>query len=52
MLNIFADALLIVTRMGHVQDDKPQRHELGRSPREFREIEGLRVSETMRKQIR
>lgn len=38
MLNIFADALLIAARLGHV--DRPARH-TRRSPREFEDIEEL-----------
>lgn len=45
MLNIFADALLIATRLGHV--DRPTHH-TRRSPREFEDIEELRPLQTRR----
>jgi hypothetical protein len=46
MLNIFADALLIATRLGHVPD-APQ-HTRRRSPREFEDLEGLRTADNLR----
>lgn len=45
MLNIFAEALLIATRMGHL--DRPTRH-TRRSPREFQDVEGLGVADRLR----
>jgi hypothetical protein len=50
MLNIFADALLIATRLGHVPNDT--QHIRRRSPREFEDIEGLRTADTLRMQGR
>lgn len=49
MLNIFADALLIATRFGQptLREDHARR-----SPREFQDIEGLRVADTLRNQTR
>ena len=46
MLNIFADALLIATRLGRLPEDHLPRHDQRRSPREFQEIEGLRTADT------
>jgi hypothetical protein len=48
MLNIFADALLIVARLG--QPPEPQRHRL--DPRWFQDLEGLRTGEALRNQAR
>ena len=48
MLNIFADALLIATRMGRLPEEHLPRRELRRSPREFMEIEGLNSVDRMR----
>jgi hypothetical protein len=48
MLNIFADALLIATRLGTLPEDKLPRHDVRRSPREFEDIEGLRLGSTLR----
>lgn len=50
MLNIFADALMIATRLGHVPQ-APQ-NTRRRSPREFEDIEGLRTADTLRTQGR
>jgi hypothetical protein len=52
MLNIFADALLIATRLGRLPSDDLPRHTLRRSPREFQDFEGLRTGETLRNPIR
>ncbi|MGL4238271.1 hypothetical protein [Tabrizicola sp.] len=48
MLNIFADALLIASRLGRLPEDNLPRHNLRRSPREFQDIEGLRIGDTLR----
>lgn len=52
MLNIFADALLIASRFGRLNEDHLPRHELRRSPREypreFMEIEGLNAADRIR----
>ena len=48
MLNIFADALMIATRLGRLPEEHLPRHPQRRGPREFQDIEGLRVSETLR----
>jgi hypothetical protein len=50
MLNIFADALMIATRLGHISE-VPQ-NTRRRSPREFEDIEGLRTANTLRTQGR
>jgi hypothetical protein len=50
MLNIFADALFIATRLGRLPD-APQ-HIRRRSPREFEDLEGLRTADTLRSQGR
>lgn len=52
MLNIFADALLIATRLGHHSEENLQRHIKRRNPREFQDIEGLPTGETLRGQGR
>jgi hypothetical protein len=52
MLSIFADALLIATRLGHLPEEDLQRQTKRRSPREFQDIEGLRTGETLRSQGR
>ena len=52
MLNIFADALLIATRLGQLPEENLQRHAKRRSPREFQDIEDLRVSDRLWKQGR
>ena len=52
MLNIFADALLIATRLGNLPEESLQRQTKRRSPREFQEIEGLRISDPLRNQGR
>lgn len=44
MLNIFAEALLIATRMGHLE--RPTRH-TRRSPREFQDVDGLRADDRL-----
>ena len=48
MLNIFADALLIASRLGRLPEDHLPRHEQRRSPREFQDVEGLRLGDTLR----
>lgn len=48
MLNIFADALLIATRLGRNSEDHLPRHYPRRSPREFQDDEGLRTSDHLR----
>ena len=46
MLNIFADALLIATRLGRLPDEAyPSRR---RTPREFQDIEGLNIADRVR----
>lgn len=50
MLNIFADALLIATRLGRLPDDA--HHTLRRTPREFQDIEGLNTADRLRSQGR
>lgn len=52
MLNIFADALFIAAGMGRLHDDRQPRHTARRSPREFQDVEGLRLGETLRHQGR
>lgn len=52
MLNIFADALLIATRLGHLPEENLHRHTRRRSPREFQDVEGLRSGDTLRSQGR
>jgi hypothetical protein len=52
MLNIFADALLIAARLGRLPQDDLPRPPSRRSPREFQDIEGLRVGDTLRSQVR
>ncbi|WP_333816168.1 hypothetical protein [Tabrizicola sp.] len=48
MLNIFAEALMIATRLGHVPEQHLPRREQRRSPREFMEIEGLNTADRLR----
>lgn len=43
MLNIFADALLIASRMGRLPEDSHRR-----TPREFQDIEALRTVDHLR----
>jgi hypothetical protein len=50
MLNIFAEAMLIATRMGRMPDDA--RHIHRRTPREFQDIEGLNTADRIRNQVR
>ncbi|MBL9051352.1 MAG: hypothetical protein JNK19_14675 [Tabrizicola sp.] len=52
MLNIFADALLIAARMGHLPEERLPRQNPRRSPREFQDIDGLHVGENLRNQGR
>ena len=52
MLNIFADALLIATRLGQLPEHSYPRHTQRRSPREFQDIEGLRTGDALRNQGR
>lgn len=47
MLNIFADALLLATRMGSTQETAKRR-----SPHEFHNIESLRTIDTLRQPLR
>jgi hypothetical protein len=48
MLNIFAEALLIATRLGQPTERHLPRRETRRSPREFMEIEGLNTADHLR----
>lgn len=48
MLNIFADALLLASRLGRLPEDHLPRRDLRRSPREFSEIEGLNTADRLR----
>ena len=50
MLNIFAEAMLIAARMGRLPDDAHHTHR--RSPREFQDIEALKVADRLRTQGR
>jgi hypothetical protein len=50
MLNIFAEAMLIATRLGRLPNDADHSHR--RSPREFQDIEGLNLSDRLRHQGR
>jgi hypothetical protein len=50
MLNIFAEAMLIATRMGQLPDDANHTHR--RTPREFQDIEGLNTADRLRHQGR
>jgi hypothetical protein len=50
MLNIFADAMLIATRLGRPYDDAI--HTRRRTPREFQDIEGLTIADRLRNQAR
>jgi hypothetical protein len=50
MLNIFADALLIATRLGHLPEEHLQRPTHRRTPREFQDVEGLQSVERLRNQ--
>ncbi|MES2916441.1 MAG: hypothetical protein V4753_15090 [Pseudomonadota bacterium] len=52
MLNIFADALLIASRLGRLPEDHLPRREQRRGPREFMEIEGLHTADYLRTQGR
>lgn len=52
MLNIFADALLIAARMGRLHETHEPRHTARRSPREFQEVAGLHLGDTLRHQGR
>ena len=45
MLNIFAESILIATRLGRLSDAPLPRHDLRRTPREFQDIEGLRTGD-------
>jgi len=47
MLNIFADALLIATRLGQLPKAAPHR-----APHEFQDIEALRAVTTLRHPLR
>ena len=48
MLNIFAESILIATRLGRLSDAPLPRHDLRRTPREFQDIEGLRTGDSLR----
>jgi hypothetical protein len=48
MLNIFADALLIATRLGKLPEPDQRHRETRRTPREFQEIEGLNTADRLR----
>lgn len=48
MLNIFADALLIATRLGRPSNDFLPRQNPRRSPREFQDDAGLRAADDLR----
>jgi hypothetical protein len=48
MLNIFADALLIATRFGQISGDENRPHPQRPTLSEFRENEGLRLSDRLR----
>ena len=48
MLNIFAEALLIATRLDRPHEDRLPRRPQRRSPREFMEIEGLHTADYLR----
>lgn len=50
MLNIFAEAMLIATRLGNLPDDAD--HTRRRNPREFQDIEGLNTATRLRNQGR
>ncbi|MCX7286670.1 MAG: hypothetical protein NTW20_03675 [Rhodobacterales bacterium] len=50
MLNIFAEAMLIATRMGQLPRDVHHTHR--RTPREFQDIEGLNTVEKLRNSSR
>lgn len=50
MLNIFAEAMLIATRLGRGHDDAE--YSRRRTPREFQDIEGLNAAERLRHQGR
>lgn len=47
MLNIFADALLIASRIGRLPEGKTNR-----KPSEFQDIEALRTVDTLRHPLR
>jgi hypothetical protein len=48
MLNIFADVLLIATRLGRPSHDFLPRQNTRRSPREFQDDAGLRAADHLR----
>lgn len=48
MLNIFADALLIATRLGRTSGTYLPSHYPRRSPREFQDDAGLRAADHLR----
>ncbi len=52
MLNIFADALLIATRLGTLPEESRPRPTNRRNPREFQDLEGLHTGDTLRNQGR
>lgn len=47
MLNIFADALLIASRIGRLPESKTNR-----APHEFQDVESLRAIDTLRTPLR
>jgi hypothetical protein len=48
MLNIFADALFVATRLNRASEDYLPRHYPRRSPREFQDDEALRLADHLR----
>lgn len=48
MLNIFADALLLATRFGQVSGDESRNRPQRPALTEFRDNEGLRLSDRLR----
>lgn len=48
MLNIFADALLLASRMRRSMEGSLPEHYPRRSPREFQDDEGLRAADHLR----
>lgn len=52
MLSIFAEAMLIATRLGTLPEENLNRETKRRGPREFQEIDGLSTNDTLRNQGR
>ncbi len=48
MLNIFADALLLATRFGQISGEENRTRPQRQTQSEFRENEGLRLSDRLR----